>query len=126
MDYTVATCGIRYHSSTVTLIRYDSLMDSYSTTENGNITTTVPPDIDNATTTPNSNCNTTTQGSDQTSDESETPPTTETQSSPTATLASVSLISGFGTGTFILVLLVIIYTGAGCRDTVDKIAYCIC
>ena len=129
MDYTVATCGIIYHSSTAnqtecwsptfTLIKYDSIMDS-STTED-EIITSVPPDIattegttvtDKATTTTGSNGDTTTRESRQTSDESKIPPTTRTipatPSPPTATLASVSLLSGFGTGTSVLVLLVII------------------
>ena len=123
MDYTVATCGIRYHSSTAnhtecwsptfTLIKYDSIMDSSTTEDETDIATTEGTTVtDKATTTTGSNGHTTTGESRQTSDESKIPPTTRTipatPSPPTATLASVSLLSGFGTGTSVLVLLVII------------------
>ena len=134
MDYTVATCGIKYHvhpfianqtecwSSTFMVIRYDSMMDSCSISENETTTATLP---DIATTggtmvtdqTMTTDPVTTTERYQTMSlDESEIPTTTiipatplsPTPSSPTATLASVSLISGIGTGTFILVLLLIV------------------
>ena len=117
MDHTVAICGIRYYAdatnkqclaTTFTLIRYNS----------STVTTTEPPIITTAETTPTeytttevtvSDPTTTTEGCNQTPDETNTPVTTIPVPPETATLGySGPLVTGLSLSTSILVLMVVV------------------
>ena len=120
MDYTVATCGIRYHSSTTsltecwsptfTLIRYDTSgyeVESSTSSENEDTTTTSIPQTTSEASTVTTE-GTTTDEVATTSTGAKIPPTTVEPPSPTALGQLAELITGFGTGAFILTLVVLV------------------